>query len=80
MSMMLMYQKTNVLELFECAFAPAVWIDFGLNGNIIILPNDSVIDILVCWSPWNRRNKLVWNKVNTYVFAIKATTLNLLTT
>ncbi|XP_074374535.1 uncharacterized protein LOC141714938 [Apium graveolens] len=32
---------------------------------------------LFCWSLWNRRNRLVWDRVNTSVFGVKAATLNL---
>lgn len=32
---------------------------------------------LLCWSLWSRRNKWVWERVNTSVFGIKAQALNL---
>ena len=34
---------------------------------------------IISWSLWNRRNKWVWDKVNSYVFSVKAAALNLLT-
>lgn len=32
---------------------------------------------LFCWSLWNRRNRWVWDRVNTSVFGVKAAALNL---
>lgn len=32
---------------------------------------------VICWSLWLRRNRWVWDKVNTSVFGIKAVALNL---
>ncbi|XP_074369140.1 uncharacterized protein LOC141710128 [Apium graveolens] len=34
---------------------------------------------LMCWSIWRRRNIWVWEKINQYVFGIKAAALNMLT-
>ena len=34
---------------------------------------------LVCWSLWNRRNKWVWERINSSAFGVKAAALNLLT-
>lgn len=38
----------------------------------------SMLIALFCWNIWNRRNKLVWDKVNMYVFRTKMKILYLL--
>lgn len=34
---------------------------------------------LLCWNLWNRRNKWIWERVNTSGFGVKAMSLNMMT-